>query len=58
MTPSTLQYAGALPVAAVQRGSFNVTADTGSPIDATGMADPSLTDVQSDSVMVMFETEF
>ena len=58
MTPSTLQYGGVLAVAAVHRGSRRVTLETGSPIDATGMADPSFIDVQSESVMAVFEAGF
>src|SRR6185436_11616123 len=47
MTPSIEQYAGALPVAATHRGAASVTPATGSPIDATGIAVPSLVLEQS-----------
>jgi hypothetical protein len=52
MAPSIEQYAGALPVAATQRGAASVTPATGSPIDVTGIAVPSFALEQSSAEIV------
>jgi hypothetical protein len=53
MLPSTSQRAGIASVAAIHRGGDSVTADTGSPMALTGIADPSFAAVQSASVIVL-----
>jgi hypothetical protein len=52
MLPSMLQYAAALAVSACHCGAFKVTAETGSPMAAAGISEPSFAAVQSASVMV------
>src|SRR5262245_50535885 len=47
ITPSMEQKAGALPVAGTHHGAARVTPATASPIDATGMVEPSWDAVQS-----------
>ena len=47
-----LQYAGNGGAAGFQLGAFKVTADTGSPIDATGIEAPSFAEAQSASVSI------
>src|SRR5512136_421113 len=51
--PSTSQRAGAVAVAAIQRGAESVTLDTGSPMAMRGIEGPSFAAVQSASVMVL-----
>jgi hypothetical protein len=41
MVPFTTQCAGTVAVASTHRGALNVTAETGSPIDDTGIVVPS-----------------
>jgi hypothetical protein len=53
MAPSILHVAGSAPAAAFQTGALSVTAETGSPIDETGIATPSLSAEQSDSVIIL-----
>jgi hypothetical protein len=52
--PSMLQYAGLVLVSACHCGGPSVTADTGSPIEATGILVPNLKVLQSASVIVLF----
>ena len=54
MDPSILQYARSPFAPAFHTGALRVTADTGSPMDDTGMLLPSLSTVQSISVMTLF----
>src|SRR5687768_6788083 len=54
--PSTAQCAGALPFAAIQRGGFSVTPETGSPIRGASIAVPAFALVQSISVIVRVDS--
>jgi hypothetical protein len=51
MTPSTRQYAGEFAVSAVHDADDSVTRRTGSPIFSVGIVVPSLSTVQSDTVI-------
>ena len=57
MLPSMLQYAGAPSASACHCGALRVTAETGSPMALTGIADPSFAAVQSASVISFTATE-
>jgi hypothetical protein len=48
-----MQCAGTVAVASTHRGEFSVTAETGSPIEATGMLVPSRSAVHEDCVIAI-----
>jgi hypothetical protein len=54
MDPSMLQYAGAPLASARHSGAFSATAETGSPMEDTGMLAPSFSAVQSDAAITLF----
>jgi hypothetical protein len=57
MEPFTLHHAAGFLPGGFQRGALSVMADTGSPMDDTGIASPSFAAVQSASVIVRVSAE-